>query len=99
MTSVFRLWRGEIPLPSAFWNWAVFGGIIVNGASSAAFLLLILVDRPISAFIAGYVPSIPYNILVTVGVWRAAERYEGEGPWADVAKFATVVGMILLSVT
>jgi len=58
-----------------------------------------MADRPIAAFILGYALSVPYNILVTVGVWRSAERYTGERKWADLARIVTIAGMILLSVT
>ena len=99
MPSLCRLWRGEVPLPNAFWNWAVLGGLIVNVVSSALFLFLIMADRPISAFLAGYALSIPYNVIVSVGVWRSAEKYSGELRWADLAQFVTIIGMVLLSVT
>ncbi len=99
MTSLCRLWRGELALPAAFWNWAVFGGLAINLASSALFLFLIMADRPISAFIAGYALSVPYNVIVTIGVWRSAERYAGERRWADLARIVTIIGMVLLSVT
>jgi hypothetical protein len=62
-------------------------------------LALIMADRPIAAFVAGYAPSIPYNVIVSVGVWRAAERHVGDPRWADLARIVTAVGMILLSVT
>lgn len=58
-----------------------------------------MADRPIAAFILGYALSVPYNILVTVGVWRSAERYTGERRWADLARIVTIADMILLSVT
>ncbi len=99
MNSLCRLWLGEFPLPDAFWNWAVFGGLAINLASSALFLFLIMADRPISAFIAGYALSVPYNVIVSVGVWRSAERYAGERRWADLARIVTITGMVLLSVT
>lgn len=97
MNSLCRLWRGEIDLPDAFWNWAVFGGLAINVASSALFLFLIMADRPISAFIAGYALPVPYNVIVSVGVWRSAERYDGERRWADLARIVTIIGMVLLS--
>src|SRR5688572_2762608 len=75
MTALRCLWRGEVPLAQAFWNWAVIGALIVNGATTLAFLILIMVERPFAALIAGYAISVPYNILVAVGVWRAAGRY------------------------
>ena len=99
MTSLYRLWRGEIALPVAFWNWAVFGGLSINVASSALFLFLIMADRPISAYIAGYVPSVPYNVIVAIGVWRSAERFAGDRRWAELARIVTIIGMVLLSVT
>lgn len=99
MNRLRDLWRGDLPLQNAFWNWAVLGGLIVNLASSAAFLLLMTADQMIPALIVGYGLSVPYNILVSVGVWRSADRYEGERRWADLAKLAAVAGMILLSVT
>lgn len=99
MINLSRLWRGELALANAFWNWAVFGGFFINVVSSVLFLFLITTDRPIAAFIAGYAPSIPYNIIVSVGVWRSAEHYPGERHWANLARTVTIIGMILLSVT
>lgn len=99
MKHLLRLLRGELALENAFWNWAVFGGLIVNGTSSALFLFLIIADHPISALIFGYAFSVPYNIMVLIGVWRSADRYSGERRRADLMRIVTVVGMIVLSVT
>lgn len=99
MKTLIRLWRGDLELPDAFWNWAVFGGLIVNLTSSAAFLFLIMAGQPVAAAICGYVLSVPYNIAVVVGVWRSVARYDGEQKWADLARIVTVTGMVLLSVT
>ena len=98
MKNLCRLWHGELALRNAFWNWAVFGGLIINVASSALFLFLIMADRPISAFIVGYTFSVPYNAIVLVGVWRSAERFAGERRLADFARIVTVIGMVLLSI-
>ena len=99
MNQLIRLWRGELMIQSAFWNWAVIGGIIVNISSSVLFVVLIMADRPIMALVAGYAFSLPYNVVVSVGVWRSAERFAGERQLADLAKLVTLVGMVLLSVT
>lgn len=98
-TAVIRLWRGELPLSTAFWTWAVAGGMAVNVTTSVVFLILIARDQPIAALIAGYVLSVPYNILATVGVWRAAGRYAGPPHWAQAARLVTVVAMGVLSLT
>ncbi|MCB4823806.1 hypothetical protein [Roseicella aerolata] len=99
MSALMRVWRGELPLPTAFWNWAVAGGLAVNLTTSLAFLVLITQDSPLAALIVGYGLSVPYNIVATVGVWRAAGRYAGPPHWAQAARVATVVGMGVLSVT
>jgi len=99
MHQIGQLWRGELTLQNAFWNWAVFGGLIINVTSSALFLFLISADRLIAALIFGYAFSLPYNVTVTVGRWRSAERYAGEHRWAKLAQIVTVIGFVLLSVT
>lgn len=98
MKILVRLWQGELPLQDAFWNWAVLGGAVVNAASGALSLYLITDDRPVLALLFGYGLPVPYNVIVAVGVWRAAGRYTGERKWADLARIVTLVGMVLLSV-
>lgn len=93
------LWRGEMPLGDAFWTWAVLGGLLVNVASSLLFLTLMTQDRPWIALAAGYGPSLPYNLLVLVGVWRAASRHEGDPLHADLARGGSVVLLAVLSLT
>lgn len=99
MTKLHCLWRGELELADAFWNWAVFGGLLVNMTSSMLFLVLMMFGQPVLAFFAGYGPSIPYNVIVCVGVWRSAGNHRGEPRWAHLARAVTVAGMILLTLT
>ncbi|HEV7263540.1 MAG TPA: hypothetical protein VGN83_01270 [Falsiroseomonas sp.] len=99
MTQLLRLWKGELPLATAFWNWAVLAGLPINLTTSILFLVLISADRPVAALVVGYAFSVPYNILVATGVWRSAARYEGDRRWADAARFVTVIGMLVLSLT
>lgn len=99
MQQLGRLWRGELALDNAFWNWAVIGGLAVNLTSSALFLFLIIGEQTLVAVIAGYIFSVPYNIVVAVGVWRSAERYTGDPKHAELAQIVTLVGMVLLTVT
>jgi hypothetical protein len=99
MNALRRLWKGDLPLPQAFWTWAVAGGIVVNAITSISFLALIVWDLIVAAFVVGYVLSVPYNVVATVGVWRSAGHYQGERRWADLARIVTVGGMIILSFT
>ncbi len=99
MSAILRLWRGEVPLADAFWNWAVLGGVALNITTSLMFFVLISSGWPIAALVVGYAFSVPYNILVAVGVWRSAARYEGPPRLASLARIVTLVGMTLLSMT
>jgi hypothetical protein len=99
MSSLRAFWFGDLPLGEAFWTYAVGGGIAVNVITSLLFLALISWDRPLVAVLIGYGLSVPYNGLAVVGVWRSAARYPGERLHADLARIATLVGMVLLSVT
>jgi hypothetical protein len=99
MKHLSLVWHGELVLEKIFWEWAVYGGVVVNMVSSIIFLVLVLNDYVIAAVIVGYGLSLPYNLLVSVGVWRSAERYTGDKRWADLAKVTTVIGMVLLSIT
>ncbi len=84
-------------MPDAFWTWAVGGGLAVNLASILALLALLTQGWPVAALVAGHGLSLPYNLLATVGVWRAAARYPGPPHWAGAARVVTLVGMAVLS--
>ena len=94
-----RLWNGELPLEGAFWNYAVAGGLVVNLFTSLAFMALVSANQPLLAFVAGYCVSVPYNLAVVVGVWRAAGRYRGDPARAVLLRTITLAGMALLTVT
>ena len=99
MGELRRLWSGEMMLAQAFWIYAVFGGVAVNLVTSIMFMILISMDRPLAALVVGYGVSVPYNVVATVGVWRAAGRHEGDRTHADLARVVTLIGMALLTVT
>ncbi len=93
------LWLGQLCLDEAFWTWALTIGLAVNLATSGLFLAMISLDRPWAALILGYGLSVPYNVLTVVGVWRSAARYRGPAILADLARMATLLLMLVLTVT
>lgn len=99
MTKLRALWSGGLPLGEAFWTWVVAIGLLVNISSSVALVLLMNADRVWAAILAGYAVSLPYNVLVVVGLWRSAARYDGEPRHADFARLATVGVMLTLTLT
>lgn len=94
-----NIWRGDLPLRDLFWNWAVAGGLVVNLITSGLFLVLMLNDQIVAGVLGGYLLSLPYNFIVTVGVWRSADKYEGSRNMAELAKLVTIIGMLVLSFT
>ena len=88
-----------MPLDEAFWSYAVIGGIAVNLTTSVLFFILIAMEMLIAAFAIGYVLSIAYNIIVSVGVWRSAGSGDVSPRKASVYRTITLVGMTLLSLT
>ena len=99
MAKLRSLWFGELPLGDAFWTWAITIGLLVNVTTSVLFLTMIVLDRPWAALLLGYALSVPYNLLAMVGVWRSAARYQAPSGHADLARFTTLLVMVLLTVT
>jgi len=99
MRRLSALWLGHLPLEVAFWKWAVFGGLAVNISTSVLFLVLVMQGQPLAAVVVGYALSVPYNIFVTVAVWRSADRFSGPRHWAVLARLVTTLSLAILSVT
>jgi hypothetical protein len=87
-----------VPLARAFWYWAVLVGLPLNLLATVVSLLLLTQRETGWALVAGHVATVPYNILVAVGVWRAAARYAGPRLLADLARALTLAGAAVLSV-
>lgn len=87
-----------MPLARAFWHWAVLLGLPLNLLATLVSLLLLAQRETAWALLVGHGLTVPYNILVAVGVWRAAARYAGPRLLADLARALTLAGAAVLSV-
>ena len=99
MTKLQSLWQGDLPLDEAFWTWVIGVGVLVNLITSGLSLILIAAERPWEVLFVGYVLSVSYNAVATVGVWRSAARHEGDPDQANLARLVTVAVMSVLTVT
>lgn len=99
MKKARALWRGEVSLTEAFWHWAVFWGVLANAVTSALFLVLVLNDMHPALLVPAYLLPLPYNVFVCVAVWRSAAAYGGPAHHAELARWITLLGAILLSAT
>lgn len=90
-----RLWRGELRLPRAFWDYAIIYGSLLNLFTTLAALAALASGLPGAPVLAIFLLPAPYNILVVVGVWRSAARYDGPPVWANLSRIAVVVWAIV----
>jgi hypothetical protein len=102
---IIQLWRGEIALWKTFWLFCVGGGLALGLPIFSAMLALTDVpdDTIASIFLAALGVLLLYVIWVFVGVWRAANNYQGDKAWAVLAKIAVVagtfnIGLLMVSV-
>jgi hypothetical protein len=94
-----RIWRGELGLAETFWLYGVLALVALHFVGQFALLELALMGaRGVVAlgllfltFAGGY------QVLVSVGAWRAAARYAGPRAFALAARAAVAGSLALLA--
>lgn len=81
--------RGEVPLERVFWHDMLLVGTMVNIVLGAVALIVYLNDGPgwLALFI--FLSPLPYNLFLTLAVWRAAAR--SSLSWASLARLGAVI--------
>ncbi|WP_421915814.1 hypothetical protein [Mesorhizobium sp.] len=80
--SFFSLrWQGGVPLDRLFWRDLVLVGTAISFTSSAVALVLLGLKMPLAAVLAVHFAPVPYNLFLTLAVWRTAERFPGARAW------------------
>jgi hypothetical protein len=98
MNILRRLWWGLYPLPTAFWGFYVFGGFVVFFLPIilGALLIMRLPQLRPTIYITTLCISWAYWATASVGTWRSADLYKGDGRfWPVAAKI--VVGLVAAS--
>lgn len=67
-------WLGQVPLDRLFWRDMLLVGTGISIASSAVALILLGLKMPLGLVLAVHFAPVPYNIFLTIAVWRAAEQ-------------------------
>jgi hypothetical protein len=88
---VNRLWRGEVGMARAFWEYAIVYGSLANLTTTAFALAALMAGWPALLAVAIFFLPLPYNVLVVVAVWRSAGCYTGPPMWATLARGAVIV--------
>ncbi len=70
-------WQGLVPLDRLFWRDMIVVGTAISIASSVAALILLGLKQPLWLVLTVHFSPVPYNIFLTLAVWRTAEKAGG----------------------
>lgn len=74
----FRLrWQGRVPLERLFWRDMLLVATLISGVSTGLALTLLALKLPLWLVMAVHLAPVPYNIFLTLAVWRVAEKADG----------------------
>jgi len=93
---IASLWRGEPPLATIFWEYAIAWGTLLNLVCTGVALTLFISGRPLPGLIMHFA-ALPFNAFMVVSVYRAAAR-EHSSPLANFARVGVVVWFIVMLV-
>lgn len=83
-----KLVCGDYGLALTYWVFCVGAGVI--------FRIIFSSITSVNALIIVLIVYIPYTIAVMLGVWNAADRYNGPKVWAVLAKILVILGLLPL---
>lgn len=87
---VIRAWNGNFGLAMTYWVYGIVAGF------SWGIALTALQPEPGSGTARLFLTLMSgYFIVIYVGIWRAANKYEGRRTWVYLAKFAVVLGALV----
>ena len=88
-----RLGRGDYGLARTYWLFNVPVGLVVSTLMGA---VTTAGSQPAASMVAAaiWLGYIPYQVLVLVGVWKAARAYRGLALWSVLARVAVVLGSV-----
>ncbi|TGQ67675.1 hypothetical protein EN829_029820 [Mesorhizobium sp. M00.F.Ca.ET.186.01.1.1] len=70
-------WLGQVPLERLFWRDTIFVATAISIVSSVAALVLLGLKMPLPLVLAVHFAPVPYNIFLTLAVWRTVEKAGG----------------------
>ncbi|MFN3727731.1 MAG: hypothetical protein ACK4SZ_15670 [Allosphingosinicella sp.] len=89
-----RYLTGTVPLGRLFFVDMLLTGTMVNLAAGVAALVAFGLDLPAWAAIAIFLSPLPFNLLLSVSVWRSAARQPSR--WSDIARIGAAAWFFLM---
>ena len=87
---------GTVPLGTVFWRDMMLVGTLLAVASTALALAVFASNAPMALGVIVFLSPLPYNVLVTMGVWKAANR--ATPVWRDLARIAALLWLIAATI-
>ena len=87
---------GTVPLGTVFWRDMMLIGTVLAVVSTAVALAVFAGDAPTALGVFVFLSPLPYNVLVTMGVWKAAEQ--ATPVWRDLARIAALLWLIAATI-
>ena len=91
VTALSALWKGELPLGQAFWEYAIAYGTTANIVATIAAIAAAAAGLPDAIAIVIFLLPLPYILTSVIGVVRSANKYQGPRNRADMAKVAVIL--------
>jgi hypothetical protein len=92
------LWKGQLPLARAYWEYAVVYVVLANLCATGAALGALAAGLPVALAVVIFLLPAPYIFVAVVGVWRSAGAYEGPPHWAMLARYSSIVWGAIMAV-
>jgi hypothetical protein len=89
LTAIKRHLAGEVPLNVVFFYDMLLVGTLVNIAAGLFALAAVLLELPDWGAVVIFLSPQPYNLMLLVSVWRAANREQSR--WGEIARVAAVI--------
>ena len=86
-----KLWRGDLPLGQAFWEYAIAYGTSANLIATGAAIAAATMGLPDIVAVGIFFIPLPYILAAVVGVLRSANKYQGAPQWAAIARIAVIL--------
>jgi hypothetical protein len=95
MDLIKRIWNGELPLVKVYWVYGVLVGLLIKVFVEVSYSFVSINHlQSYSYFLIAIL--IPYQLLISVGIWRSATVYTNNKVWAVLAKIAAVIGLLVV---
>jgi hypothetical protein len=95
MDLIKRIWNGELPLVKVYWVYGVLVGLLIKVFVEVSYSFVSINHLQFYSYFLIAI-LIPYQLLISVGIWRSATVYTKNKVWAVLAKIAAVIGLLVV---